>query len=295
MGRWPYDLPSLSALTAFEAAARHVSFKRAAVELNVTPAAVSHQIKALEAELDRVLFQRNPRGVDLTEAGAVLLVALQRGFEQMSDGIAQIRLQPDAEAVSIQVTTAVSSLWLTPRLSQFWKSHGNIPVSQNVTDTPGASIRTDLTIVYGDIVDDAADRRLLFKDRISAMASPDFADSAGITGLPDLARQPLIHLSAENRTWTGWNGWAAALGYDGHLGGGLRVNNYFTALQAACDGMGVVLGWEMMTRSMIDSGKLVRVLPDVVDAPLDYYIEARRGAPARALQLRDWLVASARD
>ncbi|MFZ5962048.1 LysR substrate-binding domain-containing protein [Thalassococcus sp. BH17M4-6] len=293
MGRRPYDLPSLSALTAFEAAARHVSFKRAAAELNVTPAAVSHQIKALEAELDRVLFQRNPRGVELTEAGAVLLVALQRGFEQMSDGIAQIRLQPDAEAVSIQVTTAMSSLWLTPRLSQFWKVHGNIPVSQNVTDTPGTSVRTDLSIVYGDVGDEAADQRLLFKDRISAMASPAFAATADIRGLDDLARLPLIHLSAANRSWTGWNGWAGALGYDGRLGGGLQVNNYFTALQAACDGMGVVLVWERLTRGMIESGKLVRVLPDVVEAPLGYRIVARRGAPARALRLRDWLVASA--
>lgn len=291
MPRRPYDLPSLNALGAFEAAARAVSFKKAAAELNVTPAAISHQVKALEQELDRTLFLRNPRGVELTEAGAVLLVALQRGFEQMSDGIAQVRLQADGEAVSIQVTTAVSSLWLTPRLAQFWKGHGHIPVSQHVSDMPDSRMQSDLKLLYGDMSTEPGDCRLLFRDTIAALASPEFVARHRVGGIEDLADLPLIHFNAEGQRWTGWNDWSAALGYKGGLGGGLRVNNYSIALQAAQDGMGVVLGWEALTDVLIRSGALVRILPQVIDAPMQYFIKARPNASARALLLRDWLTA----
>src|SRR5690554_3383497 len=104
----------MSALVAFEAAARHVGFKAAARELNVTPAAISHQVKALETELRCQLFHRNHRGVELTETGAYLLVALQRGFEAMGDAVDQLRRRSNRASVTIAVTTAVSSLWLTP-------------------------------------------------------------------------------------------------------------------------------------------------------------------------------------
>ena len=91
MSKRPYDLPPMSALVAFETAARHVGFKAAARELNVTPAAISHQVKALETELGTPLFHRHHRGVELTETGAYLLVALQRGFETMAEAVDQLR------------------------------------------------------------------------------------------------------------------------------------------------------------------------------------------------------------
>ena len=110
MPKRPYDLPPLSALSSFEAAARHVSFKSAAQELNVTPAAVSHQVKALEAELGQQLFHRHQRGVELSEAGQMLQLAVQRGFDQISNMITQLRQDSQTRAVTIGATTAVSSL-----------------------------------------------------------------------------------------------------------------------------------------------------------------------------------------
>ena len=221
----------------------------------------------------------------------LLLVTLQRGFEQISDGVAQIRARPETEAVSIHVTTAMSSLWLTPRLAQFWKAHGNVPVSQIVSDVPETRMRTDLKLLYGDLSQETGDCRLLFRDDIVALASPEFAARHRIAQVSDLADLPLIHFSAEWQRWTGWDDWSAALGYRGGLGGGLRVNNYSIALQAAQDGMGVVLGWEALTGALIRSGALVQVLEEAMEAPMVYYIKARPNAPARALLLRDWLVA----
>ena len=130
----PYDLPSLGDLSCFEAAARNLSFKAAASELNVTPAAVSHRIKALEREVGQPLFNRHYRGVELTEAGALLFVSLQRGFEGISESVARIRSRHDRSGVSIAATTAMSGLWLTPRLAAFWKAHPGVAISQMIED-----------------------------------------------------------------------------------------------------------------------------------------------------------------
>ncbi len=288
MSNRPHQLPSLTALASFEAAARKVSFKLAAAELNVTPAAVSHQVKALELELGVSLFHRHHRGVELTEAGALLFVAIQRGLGLMSDAVAQIKQRANSAAVTIRSTTAVSAFWLTPRLAEFWKSHGHIAVSQRVSDLLDTPADSDLTIYYGDSTAD--DCQMLFRDRVAALAAPGFAAKYGIRSLTDLAQAPLIHLNAEDNRWTTWQSWFAALGYDGKLEAGHRVNNYAIALQASQDGMGAVLGWEVLSGHFVRSGALEVVLPDSIPAPHNVHIRTSRTASARALLLRDWLV-----
>ncbi|SFY45505.1 regulatory helix-turn-helix protein, lysR family [Paracoccus pantotrophus] len=136
----PHDFASMTALICFEAAARNMSFKAAAQEMNVTPAAISHQIKALERNLGCALFIRRHRGVELTEKGAFLLVALQRGFETISDAVSRLRDRPDAVDVTIRTTTAVSALWLTPKITAFWKIHPGITVSQIISDVATAAM-----------------------------------------------------------------------------------------------------------------------------------------------------------
>lgn len=288
-----YDLPSLTALASFEAAARHVGFKRAAAELNVTPAAVSHQVKTLEADLGLALFRRHHRGVELTEAGAFLFVAIQRGFEGIADAVGQLRMRPATDAATIQATTAVSALWLTPRLTQFWTAHGHIAVSQTVTDAPGTMPGSDLRIFYGDAGQEGGDCRLLFRDRIGVLAAPGFAERHGVRTIAHLARAPIVELRAEDSRWTGWQSWCAQTGYDGALGAALYVNNYAIALQAAQDGVGAVLGWEVLTERLVAAGALAPLFDTAIPAPHEFWIRTRRNAPARALVLRDWLVASA--
>lgn len=289
MSERPYNMPPLGALVSFEAAARHVSFKSAATELNVTPAAISHQVKALERDLGCALFRRHHRGVDLTETGAYLLVVLQRGFEDISDALDQLRRRPARASVTIRATTAVSSIWLTPRLAHFWRIHPTISVAQILSDTDQALTDCDLSIHYGDIGSETGKCHALFRDRIAALCSPRFAQTNRIASVADLARLPLIHLDSEHSNWTGWHEWCATLGYSGPLRHSHRVNNYVIALQAAQDDMGVVLGWDGLTRPLVDAGRLVRILPDTIESPLDFYVKLHPHATERARLVYDWL------
>ncbi|KIC32178.1 LysR family transcriptional regulator [Leisingera sp. ANG-S5] len=285
----PYDLPRMSSLVSFEAAARNTSFKLAAAELNVTPAAVSHQIKTLERELQCSLFNRFHRGVELTESGAYLLVALQRGFEGINDAFEQLRAQHGRSSVTIRSSTAVSSLWLTPRLAHFWRSYEHISVAQIVSDTEKAGGDCDLSLHYGDMSRDSGHCRALFRDRIMALCSPRFADQHPIGSVAGIAEVPLIHLDSLETGGTDWQGWAQALGYSGPLKSTHRVNNYVIALQAAQDDMGAVLGWEGLTADLVASGKLVKLLPDTITAPLEFYVKLHNQSSDRARLVFDWL------
>jgi DNA-binding transcriptional LysR family regulator len=285
----------MNALVAFEAAARHEGFKAAAKELNVTPAAISHQVKALEAELRCALFQRHHRGVSLTETGAYLLVALQRGFETMGEAVDQLRKRSTRASVTIRVTTAVSSLWLTPKLAQFWKAHGDISVAQIVSDTDPFAQDCDLSIHYGDMSRDGGTCSVLFHDRIMALASPTVAAEHPVTSPQALARVPLIHFESGVSHWTDWKSWFHAVGYDGPVNASHRVNNYVIALQAARDDMGAVLGWVGLTRSYIDRGLLVPLLPLEVETTEDFYVKLHPHASDRARLVHDWLVRASAD
>ncbi len=288
----PYNLPSLTDLACFEVAARHRSFKRAATELNVTPAAVSHRIKALEHELAQPLFNRRFRGVELTEAGALLFVSLQRGFEGISESVARIRNRHVRSGISIAATTAMSSLWLMPRLAAFWKVHPSVAISQVVQDD-GTPEGVDLSIHYGDPALQEDETIILFRDRISALGTPRFAELHGIESLEDLARVPLIHTRSDARDWTTWPEWFAHQGAPAPQGPAFFLNNYLVSLRAAEDHIGAVLGWEGILDRYLDSGSLVRLVPETMESPFPFYLRIHGPASASAKLLVDWLAAHA--
>lgn len=289
----PYDFSSMTALICFEAAARKASFKNAAYELNVTPAAVSHQIKALEADLGCSLFRRHHRGVELTEKGAFLFIAIQRGFEAISEAVSRIRERPETVDVTIGTTTAVSALWLTPKISAFWKIHPAITVSQIVSDVPGMTGRRDLSIHYGNPQENGVEYRELFQDRIVALGTPRFAAEHGIARIEDLLAAPLIHSSGEDTGWTTWVDWFAALGLPAPKGRSFFVNNYMIALQAAQDDVGAVLGWDGLVGNLMQDGRLVKLVPESIASPVAFHLKIHRRASAKARLFADWLVGSA--
>ncbi|QFI66216.1 LysR family transcriptional regulator [Sinorhizobium alkalisoli] len=288
----PYDLSSMTALICFEAAARNASFKKAAQEMNVTPAAVSHQIKALETDLECSLFLRRSRGVELTEKGAFLFLAIQRGLETISEAVTQIRDRQEKVDVTIRTTTAVSALWLTPKISAFWKIHPAITVSQIVSDIPGTG-RCDLSVHYGDPQENGIEYRTLFQDRIVALGTPAFAAEHGIRGVEDLLKAPLIHMSNEEAGWTTWADWFLALGRPLPKGRNFYVNNYMIALQAAQDDVGAVLGWDGLVGSLMQDGRLVRLVADSVRSPVPFHLKIHPKATSKARLFADWLVTSA--
>lgn len=293
MARKHYNLPPLTTLASFEAAARHLSFKDAASELNVTPGAVSHQIKALERELGVALFLRRHRGVALTDQGLTLFTVLESSFSKVSTALTRLRRSSEDAAVTIAATTAVSSLWLTPRLTAFWKAYGGIPVNQQISDRPEHHRQyADLQIRYGDIDADESVKFPLFRDELIPVCSPGFAAAHPEAGLEALAQMPLIHPDADDFSWTTWRAWFTALGYRGDIAKGLQVNNYTIALQAARDDVGVVLGWKRLVKPYIERQVLVPLGPNRLPAPASFYIVSEPDdlISANARIVRDWLL-----
>jgi len=292
LARKHYRLPPLSALATFECAARKLSFKDAARELNVTPGAVSHQIKLLEHELATSLFIRKPRGVTLTADGQALFVTLGDAFRDISKSLNSIRRSDDEPSVTIGATTAVSSLQLTHAIGRFWREHGNILINQNVTDRPFSSHdRPDLYVRYGRDPDPLVVQKPLFRDVLVPVCSPAMAIRLHGADLPVLAGSRLIHLDAEDQHWTTWKSWFQELGHDGTIARGVIVTNYMIALHIAIDGGGIALGWSRLIEPMLRSGALVRLSPWQLDAPADFFVVSRPDAylSAAALTLRDWL------
>ncbi|MER9363616.1 LysR family transcriptional regulator [Mesorhizobium sp. M0500] len=288
----PYDLSSINALICFEAAARHASFKRAAHELNVTPAAISHQIKALESDLRCNLFLRRSRGVELTEKGAFLFVAVQRGLETISEAVVHMRDRSDTVDVTIRTTTAVSSLWLTPKISAFWKNHPTVTVSQIVSDVPATAINCDLSIQYGDAQEHLEECYKLFQDRIVALGTARFAAEYGIGTVEDLLMAPLIHMNNEETSWTNWPEWFQALGYPTPKGRRFSVNNYMIALQAAQDDVGAVLGWDGLVKNLMQDGPLIVLVSQSIPSPSAFYLKVHTRAGAKARLFANWLAKS---
>lgn len=290
----PYDLSSINALICFEAAARNMSFKTAAQELNVTPAAISHQIKALETDLGSLLFIRRNRGVELTEKGAFLLVALQRGFETISDTVSQLRDQTEAVDVTIRTTTAVSSLWLTPKISAFWKIHPAITVSQIVSDVPGTTGHCDLSILYSNPDEGAEGYHKLFQDRVVAIGTRAFKEEQKIETIDDLLRAPLIHLHNEEADWTTWKDWFRELGHPAPKGGrSFTLNNYTIALQAAQDDVGAALGWDALISPLLDDERLIKLVEDSIPSPMGFYLRVHPRASEKARVFANWLIGAA--
>ncbi len=260
----------------------------ASSEMNVTPAAVSHRIKALEQELGQPLFNRQYRGVELTEAGALLFVSLQRGFEGISDSVARIRNRHDRTAVSIAATTAMSGLWLTPRLAAFWKAHPGVAISQIIEDS-GRAQGVDLSIHYGDPALEDDETRVLFRDRILALGSAHFAEAHGIEQISDLAEVPLIRIQSGANAWTDWPEWFSSLNRSAPKGPEFSLNNYLIGLKAAEDDIGAALGWEGLLGGYLDSGRLVQLVPEAMESPYPFYLRIHGRASANARLFADWL------
>ena len=293
MARKHYNLPPLTTLAAFESAARLGSFKRASEELNVTPSAVSHQIRSLEAEIGVSVFYRRHRGVDLTPDGNALFEILARGFGEISDVLRRLRATRQDAVVTVGSTTAVSSLWLTPRIGEFWREHPTIAVNQHVSDHDFDRVfGLDLQIRYGG--DDLLRRggALLFDDTLMPVCSPGYAAGMDAPELDALAGLHLIHMLAEDVNWTTWRTWFAMQGYHGDIRHSQSVNNYTIALQIARDGGGLVLGWRKLVQPLLDSGDLVALPRWEIEAPQSFYVLGDSEPAPQTRILRDWLIAS---
>ncbi|WP_171103316.1 LysR substrate-binding domain-containing protein [Ruegeria sp. HKCCD7255] len=298
MSRRHYNLPPLASLSAFEAAARHLSFKDAAVELSVTPGAVSHQIKALETELSAALFIRRHRGVVLTDGGTALYEALSTSFQTVSKVLEQIRSGDSENHVTVGVTTAVAALWLSPSVIRFWQDYPHVKVNQLAQDTAfNDRSDVDFFIRYGHAPGSSLPHTQLYRDVLTPVCSPTLATQLKGATLADIAQQPLIHLDTHDSSWTTWPAWFQALGYTGQVPVQSRVNSYALALQLARKGAGLALGWRRLVHPMLNSGKLVALDEHAIPAPDNFYLVGRADEHLSegAQSLKSWLLAEIQD
>jgi DNA-binding transcriptional LysR family regulator len=289
-----YSLPSLIALAAFEAAARHLSLTKAAEELNVTTGAVSKQVRMLEEELGVPLFLRRHRALELTREGETLAAALREGFERMASTFRQIKSLGGQAAVTVGSTMAMAQLWLMPRMGTFWNQHDDIIVDHVISDHAHGLDRpdVDLRIRYGDGEWPDELSAKLYDDRIFPVASPAFAKAYPMKSIADMAQLQLLSVEGVDWTWTTWADFLREVGHpDRHLNV-RRFNSYVIAMQAARSAQGIALGWESLVAPLIEAGNLVRVTDAVVSAPQSYFVtwSARRPLSPQATKLRDWLL-----
>jgi LysR family transcriptional regulator, glycine cleavage system transcriptional activator len=294
--RWPYNLPTLTGLTAFEAAGRHLSLTIAAQELNVTAGALSKTIKQLEGETGTSLFVRRHRALELTRAGATLHAALVEAFERLHTAVETISETRKIKTVTIGSTNAFAQFWLMPRLAQFWREHRDIVVDHIISDRTHDNWHktVDLRVHYGSGQAHETHNSLLFHDTILAVASPHFSAQKNLNSIASLEPQPLLEVESADPSWTTWNEFFRNAGLRTRKLATRRFNSHVIAVQAALDGQGIVLGWKRLIQPLLHSKKLIAVGGHEMLAPHSFYLtwNNRRPLNDECEVLRDWLLSN---
>ncbi len=258
-------MPSLSALRAFEAAARHLSLTKAAQELHVTAGALSHQIRGLEDLLGLKLFERRARSIALTAAGKQLYPGLQTGFIHIRDAVAGLSEAGDASVLVISTPPGFTSKWLAPRLYRFSSAYPEIDarVSSSIGNANFTTDGVDVA-VRNLSIDAASDPELVIEKLIELsfvpVCSPKLIETHGPFTVPEaLKGVPLIHddTLANRAQVPTWADWFKAAGVDGvDVSHGLRFNSADHALDATVEGAGVLLAHDVLAYDELRTGRL---------------------------------------
>lgn len=264
------DLPPLAALRAFEATARLSSFKAAAAELFVTPTAISHQIRQLEANLGIRVLDRTPRAVSLTAEGSRLYEATAVAFERIAATAAELRPGRHPQKLTLSATTSFLSQWLVPRLAEIQALFPALDLRLHASDTlvPLSRGGVDIAIRYGKGPYAGAFSAPLVADRYAPVCSP----ALDIRGTEDLARTKLIHIDGRTAPlpppdWQRWCDQAGVAGLD--VSNGLRFSNGAHAIQAAIAGHGMAIVSVVLVADAVKEGLLV--MPFEQTLPGDSY------------------------
>ena len=255
-------LPSMTSLVVLEAAARRLSFTKAAGELGVTQAAVSRQIHGLEQELGFTLFRRLHRRVELTERGRVLAGVLSHSFNLIDQTIANVRAQSEEDELVIGATIAFTQLWLLPRISEFRRLHPDTKIRLITHDTPIDLERdmVDVVIRYGDGVWPDGRSVFLCEDDLFPVCSPSYAAGRRLPERPsEFLDHTLLDDESLNPGATGWKEWLAAFSVARSGRPMLRLSYYTDVIHAAVAGHGIALGWNCLVEDLLQQGRLRRV------------------------------------
>jgi len=296
-------LPPLVCLRAFEAAARHCSFTQAGSELSLTQSAVSRQIKRLEDDLGRPLFERHYDGLRLTPAGEHYFRIVQRLLRELRDETARLRRRGDDRQLTLASSPTIASIWLARQLPDFQRAHPGIEIRILTVEDPHRLdlAEFDLGIYYHvpNEVDPpglAADA-IFDHEEVAAVCSPVYLERHG--GILDsrelLARHTLMVVEDHYHDWLTWEIWYRELGFDWqpptHT---LRANSFQLLMHATLAGQGVTLGWVRLLAAELDQGNLVWALPHALPSRgrLSLFTPRHRHLTEPMRAFRDWVLAS---
>lgn len=294
-------LPPLNALRAFEAAARHLSFTKAADELHVTQAAISHQVRALEEYLGIQLFRRQNRAVLLTDAAQLSLPRLREAFDQLAEAVESMAASNPENLLTVSVTPSFAAKWLVPRLDGFRKARPDLEVrldaSTQLVDFGRDNV--DVAIRYGAGRYSGLVSEQLMDVEVSPVCSPQLLKGEHPLATPgDLRWHRLLHTdwSSQRGEEPDWRMWLLAAGVrDIDWAKGPQFNDWMLAMQAAIEGQGVVLGRSALVANDLAAGRLVRPFNVSVPGKFAYFLVYPEAATKRAkvAAFRDWLTAEA--
>ncbi|TDQ57448.1 LysR family glycine cleavage system transcriptional activator [Mesocricetibacter intestinalis] len=283
-------LPPLNSLKAFESSAKHLSFTKAADELFVTQAAVSHQIKLLEDFLGVNLFKRKNRALELTEAGKSYYSEVSPILHKLADITGRLMAQEKSHlAISVPQTFGIN--WLVPRLNDFNRQYPAIEVRLKGSEQDEGILGEDIDIAvyYGYGHWDNLYVERLCEEKLVILAAPKLLAENPIDNAADLSRHTLIHI----HTRENWQNMAAALKSENlKVRQGPLFSHTFMALQAAVHGQGVVLANRVLAQQELDNGHLVAVLPADLKDPKAFYVvnDLNKLEDSKIKAFREWIM-----
>ncbi|WNJ80294.1 LysR substrate-binding domain-containing protein [Cedecea neteri] len=284
-------LPPLTAIRAFDAVARHSSFKAAAEEIGVTPTAISHQIRLLEDSLEQRLFTRSARGVALTAAGEILFRASGNMFTMLSEAVESIATISHPGTLTLSTTSNFLTNWLVPRLPSLHQQHPSLELRFHsgvaLADLHGKM--ADCAVRYSMQADETLDSTLLHSDSFVLVASPQLK----LRSVKDLPGMTLFHI--DNRhvpsPEPSWQHWKSVFGpEDLDVQSGIHFDDETHAIQAAIAGQGILLASELLIRRALQQGLLHIALPGALPGANYYFVTSHEKARREDVgQVRAWL------
>lgn len=296
-------LPPLDLLLTFEAAARLLSFTRAAEERFVTQSAVSRQIRALEDELKVTLFRRGHRALELTAEGQLLAASCRQALGQLRETVARLRAPSARRVLTITTTPGLASLWLIPRLAHFTRRHSGIDVRIDVTFERRDLVRDDIDVAVRYGTADSGEGTKLFDEEVLPVCSPALLapGSPPLRRPADLAQHTLLRMDQDTAAAIGmpleWRSWLAAMGVpDLEPRAMLTFSNYDEEIGAAVHGQGVALGRRPLVDRLLADGRLVAPFEGALSSPRAYFVVVNPLSAGRpeAQALAKWLLEEAR-
>jgi LysR family transcriptional regulator, glycine cleavage system transcriptional activator len=284
-----YDRLPLNALRVFEAVATRLSFAEAADALNVTPAAVSMQIRTLEAYLRVPLFRRSGRTVALSAEGALLLPGVRRGLGELQQAMQQLRQNRSVGPLNISTVASFLQKWLLPRLPQFYSQHPNVELSIHTSSTPvdfaQGNFHAALRMTTGP-TPGLYNEKLLEEWFLPVCSRDLLARHGPVRTLADLKRYPLLRSSDES--WSMWRHPGADADWREH---GTAFDDSLTVLAAAEQGQGLALTRWSLAAQDLGNGRIVRASEQVLPCPRAYYFVCPESylALPKLQQLLEWL------